>query len=104
ILVLNNDHLFFFNIIIELKKKYEVKQVSNLQELLKNKKETNYKKIIVDISKLDENDKELLFLNTSDDFLIIYENEQDKELLTFNIKSFKKPLSKEALKNIIYFK
>ena len=102
ILVLNNDHLFFFNIIIELKKKYEVKQVSNLQELLKYKNEDSYEKIIFDISKLDEKDKELLFSDSNDNFFIIYENEKDKEFLKENSKFFQKPITKDLIKNIIY--
>ena len=102
ILVLHDDHLLFFNIIIELKKKYEVKQVLNLQDLLKHKNELNYEKIIVDISKLDESEKELLFSNISDSFLIIYEDEKDRELLT-SVKSFQKPLTKDLIQNIIYF-
>jgi signal transduction histidine kinase len=103
ILVLNNDHLFFFSIIIELKKKYEVKQVSNLQELLKYKNEASYEKIIVDISKLDEKDKELLFSDSNDDFFIIYENEEDKNFLKGNFKFFQKPITKDLVQNIIYF-
>lgn len=102
ILVLNNDHLFFFNIIIELKKKYEVKQVSNLQELLKYKNEDSYEKIIFDISKLDEKDRELLFSDSNDNFFIIYENEKDKEFLKENSKFFQKPITKDLIKNIIY--
>ena len=102
ILVLHDDHLLFFNIIIELKKKYEVKQVLNLQDLLKHKNELNYEKIIVDISKLDESEKELLFSNISDSFLIIYEDEKDRELLN-SVKSFQKPLTKDLIQNIIYF-
>ena len=102
ILVLHDDHLLFFNIIIELKKKYEVKQVLNLQDLLKHKNELNYEKIIVDISKLDESEKELLFSNISDSFLIIYKDEKDRELLN-SVKSFQKPLTKDLIQNIIYF-
>ena len=69
---------------------------------MKHKNELNYEKIIVDISKLDESEKELLFSNISDSFLIIYEDEKDRELLN-SVKSFQKPLTKDLIQNIIYF-
>jgi signal transduction histidine kinase len=103
VLVLNNDHLFFFNIIIELKKKYEVKQVPNLQELLKFQNDIKYEKIILDVTTFDENDKKLLLSNLNDNFLIIYENGEDKEFFKSNTKLLQKPISKELIKNIIYF-
>ena len=46
---------------------------------LKSKDEIKYEKIIIDVSKLDEKDRELLVSNSSDNFFIIYENEKDKE-------------------------
>ena len=101
ILILNNDQLLFFSIIIELKKKYDVKQVSNLQELLKSKDEIKYEKIIIDVSKLDEKDRELLVSNSSDNFFIIYENEKDKEFLKSNSNFFQKPITKDLVQNII---
>ena len=69
---------------------------------MKHKNELNYEKIIVDISKLDESEKELLFSNISDSFLIIYKDEKDRELLN-SVKSFQKPLTKDLIQNIIYF-
>jgi signal transduction histidine kinase len=103
ILVLNNDHLLFFSIIIQLKKKYEVKQASNLEELLKLKNENEYEKIIIDISKFNNDEKEMLLSNTSDSFFIIYENENenDKEFSKSNCKFFQKPITKDLLINII---
>ncbi len=100
ILILNNDHMFFFSIIIELKKKYEVKQALNFTQLLQLKNENNYKKIIVDISKFDKKEKEILKDNLSEIFLIIYEDDSDEEFSSNTIESYKNSLSTEIIKII----
>jgi two-component sensor histidine kinase len=101
VLVLNNDHLLFFNLIIELKKKYDVKQVLTFAELLKYNNEFNCQKIILDFSKLNEEEKKLLLTNLSNNFIILYDNENDLEILKKIECIFMKPLTKELIKNII---
>ncbi len=101
ILILNNDHLLFFNIIIELKKEYEVKQASTLEQLIQFRNEDIYEKIIVDISKLDEKEKEFLISSIDKSFLIIYENEIDDIFSKYTNISIKKPFSKEQIKNYL---
>ena len=103
ILILNNDHLVFFSIIVELKKEYEVKQVLNLEQFLQNKNENDYEKIIVDISKLDSDNKTLLSVNCDSKFIIIYENEEDKDIFIKTDKFIKKTISKELVNKIILF-
>ena len=101
ILILNNDHLLFFNIIIELKKEYEVKQASTLEQLIQFRNEDIYEKIIVDISKLGEKEKEFLISSIDKSFLIIYENEIDDIFSKYTNISIKKPFSKEQIKNYL---
>ena len=101
ILILNNDHLVFFTVIVELKKKYDVKQVLNFEQFLQNKDEDDYENIIVDISKLDIDKKTLLSVNCDNRFTIIYDDEKDKDMF-LNSKVFvKKNSPKELVKNII---
>ena len=56
IYILNNDPISFFNIIIELNKKYHVKQLSKIDQLFLVEKEKKNPKIIIDISKLKNED------------------------------------------------
>ena len=101
ILILNNDHLAFFSVIIELKKEYEVKQALDLTQVLQYKNEDTYAKIIVDISKFNEKEKQILDSNINSSFLIIYENENDIGFFKNIEESIKKPLTKEILKNYL---
>ena len=101
ILILNNDHLVFFTVIVELKKKYDVKQVLNFEQLLQNKDKDDYVNIIVDISKLDIDIKTLLSVNCDNRFTIIYDDEKDKDIFIKTNKFIKKTISKELIKKII---
>ena len=91
IYILNNDPISFFNLIIELNKKYHVKQLSKIEQLVLIEEKNS--KIIVDISKLkDEEIKEIEKLSF-DNLVILYEDIIAEELKSKNPKVYKKPLT-----------
>jgi len=98
LLVLNNDPVNFFNLIIELKKKYDVVQVLTLNKLLEKISSEKFEKVIVDISKLQDSDKELISENLGDNFVLFYENEIDEKFSQSVV--FQKPLTNEMIKTI----
>lgn len=98
IYVLNNDPISFFNLIIELNKKYHVKQLSKIEQL--ESIENKSSKVIVDITKLkDEEIKEIEKLSF-DNLVILYEDNISDGLKSKTLKIYKKPLSHEILINL----
>ena len=97
--VLNNDPISLFNLIIELNKRYHVKQFSKIEQLLLI--EDKNQKIIIDISKLKAEEINEISELPSNNLTIIYEegiiidNLKDK-----SIKMYKKPLSIEVLASL----
>lgn len=98
IVILNNEPLYYLDIIIELKRKYNiVKQSSSLKDLILKIKEENYDDIIVDLTNI--NQIELLEFSKNKEFnlyLICDENIKiDKNLRDMSKKIIEKSLNKE---------
>jgi signal transduction histidine kinase len=96
--VLNNDPIYFLNLIIELNKKYIVKQVSKTEELLLID-EVNFK-IIVDISKLKNKDIKIINDLCSNNLILLYEDIVEEELKNKASKIYQKPLSKDIIHSL----
>jgi anti-sigma regulatory factor (Ser/Thr protein kinase) len=95
IYILNNDPIYFLNLIIELNKKYIVKQVAKTEELLLIGEE-NFK-IIVDISKLKDNDIKIIKDLYSNNLILLYEDIIEEELRNKASRIYQKPLSKDII-------
>ncbi|RXK12517.1 hypothetical protein CP965_08000 [Halarcobacter mediterraneus] len=98
IYILNNDPILFFNLIIQLNKKYLVKQVSSFEEFKKFKDKES--KILIDISKLNEEEKEFLVDEFKGELIVIYENNLENDIKEKAIKTYEKTLIKDGLKDI----
>ena len=99
ILIVNNNPSYYFEIIVKLKKKYQiVKQLSSFANLLENLKE-NYSKIFIDMNCVSEEELIKILKVEKFNLYIICDN---KELLDEYLKSncvmiFEKPFDKELL-------
>lgn len=97
IYVLNNDPISFFNLIIELNKKYQVKQLSKVEQLFLLDKEEKNPKIIIDISKLKNSDKQEIETLSTNNLILFYEEYIDNNLKNKASKVYQKPLSHDIL-------
>jgi hypothetical protein len=93
--ILNNDPISFFNIIIELNKKYQVKQLSKIEQIVSI--ENKNSKIIIDITKLNNEQIKEVEKLTFENLVIFYEDNISEELKNKNLKIYKKPLNHETL-------
>jgi signal transduction histidine kinase len=98
IYILNNDPIYFLNLIIELNKKYIVKQVAKAEQLFLIGEE-NFK-IIVDISKLEDKDKKIIEDLYTNNLIILYENDIEQNLKDKASKVYQKPLTKDIILTI----
>lgn len=97
VIVLNSDTISFLYISIELKKSYTYIQVNNLNEL-----KSRYSKGIKVVIDSDKMDKEFISnleeIVSSEDLVVIYEDESKKELFNSYFQTIKKPFKIEDLK------
>ena len=100
IYVLNNDPISFFNLIIELNKKYHVKQLSKIEQLFLIEKEEKNPKIIIDISKLKNEDKQELEKLSTANLILFYEDHINEDLENKALKVYQKPLSHDILNSL----
>lgn len=100
IYVLNNDPISFFNLIIELNKKYHVKQLSKVEQLFLIETENKNPKIIIDISKLKNEDKKELEELSTANLILFYEDHINEDLENKALKVYQKPLSHDILFNL----
>ena len=98
IYILNNDPLYFFDLIIELNKVYIVNQLSKISQLFLL--EENNPKIIIDISKLEEKEKEKIKELSNTNLIILYENDIEEDFENLALKVYKKPLSSDVLSEL----
>ncbi|WP_417331876.1 ATP-binding protein [Halarcobacter sp.] len=98
IIVLNNDPIVFFNLVIELNKKYKVIQAFSFDELKTfiERKE----KMIVDIDSLPKDEIEFLIANFEGKLIFISENELEDEYKKQVFDFVKKPLTEELIAKI----
>ena len=97
IYVLNNDPISFFNLIIELNKKYHVKQLSKVEQLFLIETKDKNPKIIIDISKLKNEDKQDLGKLSTANLILFYEDYINEDLENKALKVYQKPLSHDVL-------
>ena len=97
--VYNNNPVSFFQIILLLNKNFLVKQYSKIDELISNYKDES-KKVVIDISELDENSFENIKKEIKDsDLIVLYENE--KVFIKNNeYISFQKPIDETIFTKI----
>ena len=101
ILILNNDPITFLNLITILNKKYIVKQTNSLDKLIDLKNKNENSKIMIDISKLSDLEKNLINEKLDNNLIILYSNDVLNSIKEEKIeKSFKLPLSNEEINNI----
>ena len=101
ILILNNDPITFLNLITILNKKYIVKQTNSLDKLIDLKNKNENSKIMIDISKLSDLEKNLINEKLDNNLIILYSNDELTSIKEGKIeKSFKLPLSNEEINNI----
>ncbi|MGE4381584.1 MAG: ATP-binding protein [Arcobacter sp.] len=101
ILILNNDPITFLNLITILNKKYIVKQTNSLDKLIDLKNKNENSKIMIDISKLSDLEKNLINEKLDNNLIILYSNDELNSVKEEKIqKSFKLPLSNEEINNI----
>ena len=100
IIIFNNQPIFFFNIIIELSKRYVVEQETDFNDFLNLNNTGNIKKAIIDLSNLTEDQINKISEENGKNFIFIYENEEEveklsgKSLFTINKKSIRNDLNK----------
>ena len=100
IYVLNNDPISFFNLIIELNKKYHVKQLSKVEQLFLIETKDKNPKIIIDISKLKNEDKKELEKLSTANLILFYEDHINEDLENKALKVYQKPLSHDILNSL----
>ncbi|MDY3205747.1 MAG: sensor histidine kinase [Arcobacter sp.] len=101
ILILNNDPITFLNLITILNKKYIVKQTNSLDKLIDLKNKNENSKIMIDISKLSDLEKNLINEKLDNNLIILYSNDELNSVKEEKIeKSFKLPLSNEEINNL----
>jgi hypothetical protein len=99
VLIINNNPLYYFEIIVKLKKRYQtVIQSSSFASLLENL-EDNYSKIFIDINCVNQEELiEILKVKKFNLYIICDNKNQINEYLKSNsVMIFEKPLDKELL-------
>lgn len=98
IIILNNDPVVFFNLVIELNKEYKVLQAFSFDELKTffERKE----KMIVDIDSLPKDEIDFLIANFEGKLIFISENELENEYKEQIFNFVKKPLTEELIAKI----
>ena len=97
IYILNNDPISFFNLIIELNKRYQVKQLSKIEQLFLLEKDVKNSKIIIDISKLKNEDKQNIEKLSTNNLILFYEDYINESLKNKASKVYQKPLNHDIL-------
>jgi len=94
VLVLNNEPIEFLSLVIELKKVSNVIQRNNLKELkeLWNNEKTSL--VVIDISKLSQNECEIISKDLNNKLFIIYEHEIFDSIKNKASDFMKKPINK----------
>lgn len=100
ILVLNNNPILLMGLITQLNKKYLVKQTNSLEKLFDLAKDNKEAKIIIDITKLNDFEKDEINKNLTNSLIIIYSKEIEKINQNKIYKSLKIPFDIEELNSI----
>ncbi|APW65663.1 hypothetical protein LPB137_07260 [Poseidonibacter parvus] len=100
VLILNNNPITFIIMIVELRKKYEVIQATNINEFLKINSSDNISKAILDTSTLKNDEIVSLKENVSNNFVMIYKDNLEEELEKKSILKIEKNEIKESISKI----
>ncbi|MGE4461654.1 MAG: sensor histidine kinase [Arcobacter sp.] len=101
VLILNNDPITFLNLITVLNKKYIVKQTNSLEKLIDLKNKNENSKIIIDISKLTDLERNQINEKLANNLIVLYSNDELDFINKDKIeKSFKLPISNEEMNSI----
>lgn len=100
IYILNNDPISFFNLIIELNKKYHVKQISKIEQVFLVEEKSKNPKIIIDISKLKNEDKQNIERLSTNNLILFYEDYINETLKNKASKVYQKPLNHDILDSL----
>lgn len=103
VLLLNNDPIAFISLAVALKSISHFEQVTNLTELLKHIKVKNYDKIIIDISKLDEEEVKKVITSLDLNLIVVCNDINNVDELIKNKVSniFEKPIDKDRLLSLV---
>lgn len=80
ILIFNNNPVLFFNIIVELRKRYELIQVSNFEEFLETNTNKKMLKAILDVTTLNDVQYNKLIESKASNFVFIGNSKVDSKL------------------------
>lgn len=99
IILLNNDPISFMSFVIELKKMYEVVQVTSLDKLLLEIKNEDYSAIAVDVSNINQNNLKSSLDFMTNKLILISEDSDiiDESLNQTSVLNLTKPLGDENL-------
>lgn len=100
IIVYNNDPVLFFNIVIELDKKYKVEQENCLNKFLMSNKEKTMKKAVIDTSNLSKEELVFLLQDESNNFVFIYEKELHEDLKKKSLMNINKEYINKQINEI----
>lgn len=98
IIILNNEPLFYLDIVIELKRKYEiVRQSSSLADLISKLNTENYDDVIVDLTNIKQDELIEVMKNKEFNLFVICDKDlKIEEYICENSKKIiEKPLNKE---------
>lgn len=96
ILLLNNDPVSFLSLAVELKKKFDLKQVSQISELTSESKKSNYEFIIIDISNEDIVKIRNIINDINKKIVFIYKDRISEDLIKEAYLTYEKPINKSA--------
>ena len=100
VLILNNNPITFIMMIVELRKRYEVFQATNLVEFLKINNNNKINKAILDISTLKNEEYEKLLQSENSNFVMIHIDEVEEKLNKKSILKIQKKEIRESLNKI----
>ena len=100
VLILNNNPITFIMMIVELRKRYEVFQATNLVEFLKINSNNTINKAILDISTLKNEEYEKLLQSENSNFVMIHIDEVEEKLNNKSILKIQKKEIRESLNKI----
>ena len=100
VLILNDNPITFIIMIVELRKRYEVIQASNIDEFLKINSSEKISKAVLDISTLKSNEQTKLLESEAKNLVMIYADDLDKNLEEKSILKIQKKEIKENISKI----
>ncbi len=100
ILILNNNPIYFFKIIVELNKRYKTVQSFIFEDFLESNKNTDISKAVVDITTLTNKEHEMLIESQANNYILLFNKELDPRLEEKTLLNIEKKAIKNALTKI----